>query len=375
MPVEESKPRGYNHPYEMNVQEIIDQVDSIAPPWLADEGDPIGLQTGRRNSPVSRVLVCVDVTPSVVEQAVGIGAEMIVSHHALIYSPLRSLERSSARMDAIAKLVAEDIAVYVAHTNYDSAPSGMNDVLAELLGVTITDSLSIRRTDPYLKLAVFVPVEALDAVRGALSTAGAGVIGNYSECDFTTRGKGHFRPLQGAEPYTGSIGKLEEVEEHKLEMILPQSLLSQAIDAMLSAHPYEEVAYDVYRLENRSITYGLGRVGTLEQPMELDKFAEIVEERLGVQGLRMVGDPSRLVKRVALCAGGGDFLIEHAHNAGADVYVTGTASYHRLLDADALGLAFIDAGHFETERPGMKDMAQRLDREMAENAVEVKYVE
>lgn len=359
----------------MNVQDVIDQVESIAPPWLADEGDPIGLQTGKRDSAVRRILMCVDVTPSVVEQAVGVGAEMIVSHHALIYSPLRSLERSDARMDAIARLVAENIAVFVAHTNYDSAPAGMNDVLAELLGISALDVLSVRRTDPYLKLAVFVPMEALDAVRGALSTAGAGVIGNYSECAFTTCGKGYFRPLEGSDPYIGSIGKLEEVEEYKLEMIVPESLLSQAIDAMLSAHPYEEVAYDVYRLENRSITYGLGRVGTLEQPMELGQFARIVEERLDVQGLRMVGDSGRLVERVALCAGGGDFLIEDAHRAGADVYVTGTASYHRLLDADALGLALIDAGHFETERPGMKEMAHRLDREMAEDAVEVRYVE
>ena len=359
----------------MNVQDIINKIECMAPPWLADEGDPIGLQVGNRHNSATSVVVTVDITPSIVAQAIKIGADMIISHHALIYSPIRSLERTDARMDAIAKLVAKDIAVFVAHTNYDCAIGGINDVLAETLGVTQTRVLVARKTDRLFKIAVFTPHEAVDAVRAALSSAGAGAVGNYAECSFRAPGIGSFKPLKGAEPYIGQVGRLEEVEEYRLEMLVPESLLSQAIEAMRAVHPYEEVAYDIYRLENPPITYGLGRIGNLERPMSLSEFSDLIEERLGVQGLRMVGDKNRSVQKVAVCGGGGDFLIPNAYAAGADVYVTGTAGYHQMLDADMLGLAFIDAGHFETERPGMKTLAQRLGREFAGESVSIVYVE
>jgi len=359
----------------MDVQRLIERIDEIAPPQLADEGDNIGLQVGCRRNRVTHVLVAVDVTPNVVAQAAETGAELVVSHHPLIYSPIRSLERADARTESIARLIREDISVYVAHTNYDCAPGGTNDVLADVLELRGTDILAIRKTDRFLKLVVFVPPEAVEPVRGALPTTGAGCVGNYSDCTFRAPGIGTFKPLKGADPYTGTVGKLEEVEEYRLETILPESLLSRAIDAMLAAHPYEEVAYDIYRLENRPIGYGFGRVGELARTTTLGSYARLVQERLKVQGLRVVGDSGRRVKRVAVCAGKGDSFLHQAIAAGADVFVTGTADYHRLREAEALGLALIDAGHLETERPGMIKLAERLQREFAEHRVEVSYVE
>jgi len=359
----------------MNVADVISRLDEIAPPYLAEDGDPIGLQTGAAENPVTKVFVAVDVTPAIIEQAIGAGAEMIISHHAIIYSPLKSLARVDPRVEPVTRLVAEDIATYIVHTNYDIAPGGVSDVLAAELGVVQTDILAVRKTEPMLKVVVFVPPEALDAVRSALATAGAGIIGNYSECSFRALGKGSFKPLKGAQPYIGQVGKLEEAEEYRLEMIVPESLVSQAVQAMLSAHPYDEPAYDIYRLENAPIRYGFGRIGRLDQPTDLSSFARRVEERLGVRGMRMVGDPSQRVERVAVCGGGGDRLIAEARSAGADVYVTGTADYHRMLEAASLGLAFIDAGHFETERPAMRELAHRLNRDFADEPVEFRYVE
>ena len=273
------------------------------------------------------------------------------------------------------KLIRANTAVFVMHTNYDTVPGGINDVLAQLLGVNCTQPLTNKRQDRYYKIAVFVPEEALETVRNAMAEAGAGLIGQYTHCSFRTLGIGTFVPLPSAQPYVGSTGKLEEVPEYKLEMICTGSWLDCVIAEMIEKHPYDEVAYDVYELENEPVVYGYGRVGVLEKETTLVQFAEHVNSVLGVRFPKMCGDPDKNIKRVALCGGGGSSLFNEALRAGADVYVTGDTKYHDILDANALGLAIIDAGHFETESPGMKALAQRLKKTYAGSGLEIEYIE
>ncbi|MEN6372610.1 MAG: Nif3-like dinuclear metal center hexameric protein [Armatimonadota bacterium] len=358
----------------MQLSDIIRTLEKMAPPRLADDGDKIGLQVGNMTSDIAKVIVAVDPTPAVINHAVDSGANLVISHHPLIFNPLETLVAGTSVKDSVIKLIKADTALYAMHTNYDSAPGGINDVLADRLGVRVTGLLTTRHRERKLKLAVFTPPEAIDALRDAMAEAGAGVIGNYTHCSFRSDGMGTFIPQPGAEPYTGEIGRLQEAAEYKLEMIVPEWRLSQVLDAMIEKHPYEEVAYDIYPLENEPYSYGYGRVGRLGKPMKLSEFQQVVEESLESHHIRMIGNSDKPVEVVALCGGGGKRLISDAAMAGADVYITGDIGHHDFLDADALGLAVIDAGHYETERPGMESLAAKLSSEYAGESVTVEFV-
>lgn len=357
----------------MKVSDIISFLEEIAPPRLASEGDKIGLQVGDPNAEVNRVVVSVDATSAVVEKAIELGADMLVTHHPLIFNPLEKVAMGDPIAERIMKLITSGTALYVMHTNYDSAPGGVNDILADRLGIKNTKLLAPKRRERKFKVAVFTPKEALDKVRDAMADAGAGVIDDYSHCSFGTLGTGTFLPLEGADPYIGKVGKLEEAEEYRLEMIVPEWWLSAVLDAMVQAHPYEEVAYDVYALENAADLYGYGRVGTLEKPMPLRDFRKRVEESLNFRETRMIGDENKLITTVAVCSGSGRSLIPDAIKARADVYVCGDVRYPDFLEADSYGLAVIDAGHYETERPGMEVLFERLSRKYAEDPVSIDF--
>ncbi|MEN6519973.1 MAG: Nif3-like dinuclear metal center hexameric protein [Armatimonadota bacterium] len=358
----------------MQLNDIIRTLEKVAPPRLADEGDKTGLQVGDASSDISKVIVAVDPTPAVIDHAVDSGSDLLISHHPLIFNPLETLAAGTSVKDSVIKLIKADIALYAMHTNYDSAPGGINDVLADRLGVRVMGLLTTRHREKKLKLAVFTPPEAIDAIRDAMAEAGAGIIGNYTHCSFRSDGMGTFVPLPGSEPYVGEIGRLQEEAEYKLEMIVPEWRLSQVLDTMIEKHPYEEVAYDIYPLENEPYSYGYGRVGRLAKPMKLSEFRQVVEESLESQQIRMIGNQDKPVEVVALCGGGGKRLIPDAFAAGADVYVTGDVGHHDFLDADALGLAVIDAGHYETERPGMELLAAKLSSEYAGESVTVEFI-
>lgn len=358
----------------MKIADVIRDLEQMAPLRLADEGDKIGLQVGNPQSGVTRIAVALDPTPSVVDSAVGLGAELLVCHHPLIYKPIETLAAGEPTQDSLIKLITAGTTLYVMHTNYDSADGGINDVLAERLGVNVTGLLAVRRPERKFKIAVFTPEETVDEVREAMTLAGAGGIGKYIDCSFRSKGTGTFRPLPGAEPYIGDIGALEEVAEYKLEMLVTEWRLADVIEAMLRAHPYEEVAYDVYPLANEPYAHGLGRVGTLEDAGKLSEFRRRVEDALDYKETRMIGDPDRVVKTVALCGGAGRSFIPDARAAGADVYVTGDVGHHDFLAADALGLAVIDASHYHTERPGMEALVGRLSRKYADEPVGVEFI-
>ena len=359
----------------LTVADVIDELEDIAPPDLADADDRIGLQVGDPSGEVRRLYVAVDPSVAVIDSAAESQADLLVTHHPLIYNPLTSLTEADPVGRRVAKLVRANASLFVMHTNYDTVPGGVNDVLAPLLGVVGCEPLTTRHSDPLSKIVVFVPEEAVERVRNAMADAGAGMIGQYTHCSFRSSGVGSFVPLTAAQPYIGSAGKLKEVEEYRLEMVCAGSWVDYAVAAMIEAHPYDEVAYDIYELANEPLKYGYGRVGTLEEEMSLRDYVEKIKRALGLEYAKFSGDPNRPIKRVAFLSGGGSSLYKEAARAGADVYVTGDTKHHDHLDANALGVAMIDYGHFESEKPGMVALAERLKKTFAGSGVEIEYVE
>ncbi|NLI12133.1 MAG: Nif3-like dinuclear metal center hexameric protein [Peptococcaceae bacterium] len=324
-------------------------IEEMAPRSMAESWDNAGLQAGDPRAEVARALLTLDVNLDVAREALEKGAGLIISHHPMLFKPLESIDLSRPAGELIGFLIKNNITVYAAHTNLDSAAGGVNDILAARLGLQKLAVLQQSGQVRYVKLAVFVPEDHAAGVRDAIAGAGAGWIGNYSDCTFMTRGTGTFKPLAGANPYLGKTGELEQVEEIKLETIVPTGIINRVIQAMLKAHPYEEVAYDLYPLENRGPSYGLGRVGELPRQLTFSQFMEQVKTVLRLPALRTGGQPAAGVKKVAVCGGSGADLWPAALKAGADTIVTGDIKYHvaqEMLDA---GLKFIDAGHHGTE--------------------------
>ncbi|RJP01929.1 Nif3-like dinuclear metal center hexameric protein [Exiguobacterium sp. RIT452] len=328
-----------------NGQQIIEQFESFAPKKFAFEGDPIGLQIGTLNKDVKRVLVTLDVLESVVDEAIEKKIDLIIAHHPPIFSKLAQVNDQSAAGRIVMKCIKHEIAVYAAHTNLDVAEGGVNDLMADALGLTNTRVLVPSFENTVYKLAVFVPEEAVERVSDALGRAGAGHIGAYSDCQFHSTGTGQFKATTGAKPYVGQTGQIERVNEVRIETVVTELNHKQVIRAMKKVHPYEEVAYDLIRQEITAPPLGLGRIGSLEEAMPLKAFAEHVRTAFAVENLRFVGDENRLVRKIAVLGGDGNKYVSTAAFAGADVLVTGDLYFHVAHDAMALGLAVIDPGH------------------------------
>ncbi|MDN7226862.1 Nif3-like dinuclear metal center hexameric protein [Planococcus sp. N064] len=328
-----------------NGQQIIEEFEKWSPKFLAMEGDPIGLHVGTLNKKVERVLVTLDVNEHVVDEAIEKGAGLIIAHHPPIYRPIKNLQTDFPQGRIIEKLIKHDIAVYAAHTNLDVAKGGVNDLLADALGLAETNVLVPTYEAELVKIAVFVPESHEEQVREALGKAGAGAIGDYEFCSYTLSGTGRFRPTEAADPYIGEAGKMEVTAESKIEVVIRKYEKDRAIRAMIAAHPYEEVAYDVFTLENKEEAMGLGRIGTLPGDMNLEEFTELVKVRLDVPAVRVVGDLAKRIRKVAVLGGDGNKYIQAAKRSGADVYVTGDLYFHVAQDAEAMDLAVVDPGH------------------------------
>lgn len=353
------------------VGNVIDIMEKISPPGLAEDWDNIGLQLGVPQAQVKRVLVTLDVDEGVVEEAREKGVQLIISHHPLIFRPIKNLRSDLPLGKVIAKLIKSNIAVYAAHTNLDSAKGGVNDILAGLLQLDHLEILAPSSEEKFFKLVVFVPKDHLEQVRDAVCRAGAGWIGNYSHCTFASPGNGTFLPLEGTNPFIGSQGELEIVSEYRLETIVPGFLLKKAVTAVLESHPYEEVAYDVFPLEITGKKLGLGRIGNLNSPITLQQLVGKVKHVLGVDVIKAVGDMERSITRIAVCGGAGASLIERASSQGAQCLVTGDLKYHEARDAQALGIAVIDAGHYATENFIVGYVAGKLEEECAAGGLEI----
>lgn len=324
---------------------VVRWMERWALPSLAEPDDKIGLQVGSMDASVSKALVALDVTEAVEDEAVRRGAELIIAHHPVIFRPLRALRTDRPEGRLLGKLLRHGISVYISHTNLDVAPGGVNDMLADALGLEACAPLQPTFAEPLYKFVVYVPSGELDAVRNAAFAAGAGRIGRYGRCGFVLEGEGSFLPEQGAEPFIGRAGTEERVRESRFETIVPASRRTAVAEAVVAAHPYEEVAYDLMLLDQTLPAAGLGRVGTLPDGMALGEFAELAKRAYGVPALRVVGSLSRPVRRVAVLGGSGRSYVNRAIAAGADVFVTGDIDHHTAHDALSAGLALVDPGH------------------------------
>ncbi|WP_222927204.1 Nif3-like dinuclear metal center hexameric protein [Thermosediminibacter litoriperuensis] len=346
-------------------QTVINIIERLAPRKLALEWDNVGLMVGDYSAKVDRILVALTVTPGVMNYAIEHKMDMIISHHPFLFKPLKSIKRDLPSGRMIYDAVKHDIVIYSAHTNLDVASGGVNDLLAGCLDLEGVEVLEPTREEPLKKIVVFVPRGYEDAVRDAMGDAGAGHIGNYSHCTFNVAGIGTFRPLEKARPFIGEAGRLERVEEVRIETIAPESLVKKIVSAMLKAHPYEEVAYDLYPVENKGGVFGLGRIGYLKSPLTLKDLCENIKQKLGVNSLRVVGDLTKKVSKVAVCGGAGGNLVSKAAFLGADVYITGDVKYHEAEEARITGMALIDAGHYSTEKLILNFIADHLKKELS----------
>lgn len=275
---------------------------------------------------------------------------MIITHHPLFFKGIKKINFDEHQGKLLRKIIKENLNVYSAHTNLDAGERGLNQILAERIGLKDIEPLDKSYTERLYKLVVYVPVSHESQVRKAINDAGAGCLGRYSDCSFKSRGTGTFTPSQGTRPFIGEQGRVEEVDEYRLETIVPQHELAKVLQSMFAAHPYEEVAYDLYLLENGGKIYSLGRTGKLEQETTLRRFCEQVKVSLGLQCLRVVGSLEKEVKTIAVVSGAGASFMDKARARHCDVLLTGDLKYHEAKEAEAMGLAIIDAGHQGTER-------------------------
>lgn len=328
---------------------IFQMIEQLSPLELAEDWDNCGLQVGDPDKMTDCVLLALDMDEAVLAEAVDRGADLVITHHPLLFKGLKQVREDRGPGRLLAKIIRAGITVYSAHTNLDSAPEGVNAILAQRIGLTGISVLKPAR-ERYLKLVVFVPAESAEKVREALAGYGAGWIGSYRDCSFMQKGTGTFRPLEGTSPYLGKTGELARVEEIRLETIIPARLASGAVQTLLKAHPYEEVAYDLYPLENRPSGSGIGRLGLLQEPVDFATFSNRVKEALGLKNIRRGGAPDSQISKVAVCGGSGGDFWPLALSSGADVLITGDVGYHGARDMLSAGLNFIDAGHYGTER-------------------------
>jgi dinuclear metal center YbgI/SA1388 family protein len=341
------------------IQDLIGLIHTDYPPSLAEDWDNVGLQAGDPAAPLERVLIALDVTATTLDEAVALGAQAIVAHHPLIFRPLKNITSLDPNSRLLMRAIAANIAIIAVHTNLDCGADGLNDWLAARLG--IQEVLPLQEGNlPLYKLVVYVPVGHEQAVESALFAAGAGTIGAYDHCSFASVGTGRFRPGVTSAPFVGSPGQESTPPEIRIETIVSAERVAKVIDKLRKAHPYEEPAYDLLLLQNRRDDLGLGRIGRLRQPLPLQDYARQIGAALGTNSLRLVGDPQRLVSKVACCGGSGASLLFAAQRQGADLLVTGDIKYHDARNALDLGLALVDAGHFATEQVMVAGLAEKL---------------
>ena len=329
------------------IQDITRYLETLAPRAYQESYDNAGLITGNPTQEVTGVLVSLDAIESVVDEAIERKCNLIVSHHPIVFRGLKSLTGKNYVERTVIKAIKHDIALYAIHTNLDSVYHGVNHKIADKIGLK---NLSILAPKPQTlnKLTTFVPQEATEAVLNALSEAGAGHIGHYKNCSFQVTGTGTFQPDEAADPHIGEPGKLEHVTEQRIEVIFPAHQAAQVLAALRAAHPYEEVAYYLHRLENENQEVGSGMIGELAQPIAGADFLTLLKENMELQVIRHTALLSRKIQRVAVCGGAGSFLLPHALRQQADAFVTADFKYHEFFDADGQ-LVIADIGHYESE--------------------------
>lgn len=332
----------------MKLKELVSFLDTAIPVSFQESYDNSGLQLGDPETDISRALLTLEINARVMDDAIRENCDVIISHHPLIFDGLKKITGRTTTEKLVRTALQKGIAVYSAHTNLDAVQGGVSWRLAgklQLSGIRVLSPLSHR----VMKLVTFVPTDHSTAVRDAVFSAGAGVIGKYDNCSFSLEGKGSFRAGEGSNPFRGETGSVHSEDEVRFETIFYSHLKDKVLRALMDSHPYEEVAYDLYLLENENIDAGLGCVGNLSQELEENKFLGFVAETLEAQGLRYSELTGRKIKKVALCGGSGAFLLKEAISSGADAFITADIKYHTFQEA-AGRILLVDAGHYESEK-------------------------
>lgn len=332
----------------MQIKEIIYALEQVAPPALQEEYDNAGLITGNIHWECTGVMVSLDATEAVIQEAIEKGCNMVVSHHPIVFKGLKKLSGRSYVERAIISAIKHDIALYAIHTNLDNVLPGVNGKMADLLGL-INRKILAPKKGLLQKLSVFVPMAHKDALMNALFAAGAGNIGGYSECSFATEGMGSFKAGENAQPFVGQVGHRHTEPELRLEVIFPQWMQASVVKAMIAHHPYEEVAYDIYPLANSFLQTGSGLIGELMEPIRENEMLQLLKNSFKTGVIKHTPLTGKPIKKIALCGGAGSFLTGAAIAAGADIFITADLKYHEFFDADQK-LVLADIGHFESEQ-------------------------
>lgn len=350
----------------MKIGKITAEIENVAPPELAQEWDNVGLLIGDSDRDVKNILVTIDVTKEVVAEAKKLKADMILSYHPVIWDGLKKI---TAQGDGavVYELIRAGICVYSIHTAFDAAMGGVNDALADVIDIVNAEPIGDyvnSPAGPYYKLIVFVPANDVNEVAEALFSAGAGQIGNYSHCGFQTEGMGTFLPLEGAKPAIGQKGRLEKVDEIKLEAVVPADKVAAVVSAMRRAHPYETPAFDVFRHYDVESKFGLGRIGKLAEPKPLSQIIEKIKKVTGAKAIGIVGPQKRTVKTAAVCAGSCGKIINSVIAQKCDLYLTGELKHHHALAAQEAGVTCICLSHTVSERFALKNLANKLKKRL-----------
>lgn len=340
----------------MIIKDIISYLEHIAPPQYQESYDNAGLIVGDAQAPVTGVLVCLDSTEVIVQEAIEMGCNLIIAHHPIVFKGLKRFNGKNYVERTVMAAIKHDVAIYAIHTNLDNVyRQGVNQKIAEMLGLVNTKILAPKK-QVLMKLTSFVPQSHTQEVLNALYAAGAGMIGEYAHCSFRTEGVGTFQPIGEANPFIGTLNKYEELQEDRIEVIFPSYLEPKVLLALKQAHPYEEVAYYLHLLENTHQEVGAGIVGDLKEGMTEMAFLYFLKTTMQAGCVKythplstIAGNEDKKVKRVALCGGSGGFLLGHAIAQRADVFVTADYKYHEFFDADAK-IMIADIGHYESEQ-------------------------
>lgn len=346
----------------LRVKDCIGKIEKIAPPKLAQSWDNTGLLIGDSNSTVKKILLTIDITKEVVKEAKQTGCNFIISYHPVIWDGLKAIAKDSV----VYELVRDNINVYSIHTALDAVLGGVNDGLAEIVGIKNPQPVGdfVQCGQDNYKLVVFVPVKSLQKVADVVFKAGAGWIGNYSHCGFSSAGTGTFLPLEGAKPAIGKKGKLEKVDEIRFESIVPAEKIAEVVKAMRNAHPYEMPAFDVIKLYDIEDKIGLGRIGLLAKPMQLSAILKRIKAATGAKAAGIVGPKKRLVKKAAVCAGSCGKLIMNVIAEKCDLYLTGEIKHHQAIAAQEAGVTVVCLSHTVSERFILKKVAKELQKSL-----------
>jgi dinuclear metal center YbgI/SA1388 family protein len=303
----------------VKVRNVVNILESFFPVYLAEKWDNVGLQIGSYNYPVKKVLVALDLDQEVLQYAIDQNADMIVTHHPLIFTGIKSINYEDYQGGLLKRIIEAGISVYSAHTNLDAGNQGLNQLLAERIGLHDIKPFTTGYKEALYKFVIYVPAGHEEAVRQAMHSAGAGYMGYYGDCSFRSEGTGLFRPLEGSRPFIGKKGVLEEVHEFRLETVATQDKLPKVLQEVLKVHPYEEPAYDIYKLENHGLVYSMGQTGKTIEVTTLRELCSNVKTSLGLESIRVVGQADRLVNKIAVVSGAGTSFMRQARSQGCDV--------------------------------------------------------